>query len=78
MSKIMTTPLVVAIHREKDSPVFGESTTHVCIADEAGGPFIVLKQFRSGAEGEQEMRFDLDELEAIVKAALSLMKAQPK
>lgn len=74
--KILTTPLVCATHYAGDSPVYGESTTHICIDDEAGGPFIVLKQFRS--EGDQELRFDMDEFDAVYKAAKKLMGAQPK
>lgn len=72
--KILTTPLTYAVHNENDSPVFGESTTHVSVEDEAGGAFILLKQFNGG---EQVLRFDLDELLAVTEAAKKLIGEQP-
>ena len=74
--KILTTPLTYAVHNETDSPVFGESTTHVSVDDEAGGPFIVLKQDYEPL-GEQKLRLDLDELIAVTEAAKKLIGEQP-
>lgn len=69
MSKLKTKTLSYSVYREGDSPVFGESATHVCVDDESGGPFIVLKQSTEG----QVLRFDLDELIAVTEAAKKLM-----
>ena len=63
MSKIKTMPLGYAVYREDDNPLFGESSTHILIDDEAAGPFIVLKQDTD--EGTQELRFDFDEMDIL-------------
>lgn len=73
MSKIKTVPLRFSVYREGDSPVFGESATHVCVDDDAGGAFIVLRQSYE-PRGEQVLRFDLDELLAVTVAARGLME----
>lgn len=76
MTRLRTTPLGVAIHPHDQSPVYGTQATQVMIDDEAGGPFIVLRQFNDYIK-PGEIRLDMDELEAVVRAARRLMKAQP-
>jgi len=77
MVKLKATPLTVAVHYEKDNPVFGESTTHITLEDEAGGAFIILKQCHDQIEPGQ-VRLDMDELELICKIARKMVKAYPK
>lgn len=58
----------VTMYREGDSPIFGESCTDICIDDEGGGMFIVLRQHPD--KGDQELRFDTDELDDLIKNIL--------
>ena len=64
---------MVSVHTENEDPLFGESATHVCIEDEAGGPFIILKQMNDFIKSG-EVRLELEELKAITKVADELMK----
>lgn len=73
--KRATTPIGYAVHVHGTSPVFDDSTTHVLIDDEGAGPFIVLRQFGAHTKtGEVEL--DIEDLEAVVRVARRLMKAQ--
>ena len=74
---IKVTPIAVSVHRDEDNPVFGEGATHVSIDDDAGGPFIVLEQ-QADALAIGKLRFDIEELEAVTKAARALFDQQPK
>ena len=71
--KIRVTPVCVAVHREREHPVFGEGTTHVQIEDEGGGAFVVLRQF-GDHEKEGEMRFDVDELRVVAREAARMVR----
>lgn len=71
--KIRVTPLCVAVHRERENPVFGEGTTHVQLEDEGGGPFVVLRQF-GDHEKEGELRFDIDELRVVAREAARMVR----
>ena len=66
-----TVPLKYSMFYEKDNPVFGESATHISIEDEAGGGYIVLEQFPD--DGPQKLKFDLPELEELLRIANKLM-----
>ena len=68
MSKLKTTVLCISVHREDESPIFGENSTHIVLEDEAGGPFIILKQSNNDNLAG-ETRLDIDELELITKVA---------
>jgi hypothetical protein len=68
--KILVTPIKYAVHREKESPIFGETVTHVSVQDEGGGPFILLESNQSTADG---LRIDMDELQQVTIAASRLM-----
>lgn len=77
---ITVTPVAVAVHRVGDSPVFGESMTHIRVEDDAAGPYIVISQ-PAGREGDLkpgELAFDADELPVIYQAAMRLLKQQTK
>lgn len=77
---ITVTPVAVAVHRVGDSPIFGESMTHIRVEDDAAGPYIVISQ-PAGREAELkpgELAFDADELPVIYRAAMRLLKQQAK
>lgn len=61
------TILCISVHREDDSPVFGESATHVILEDEAAGYFIKLKQYTDNPEPET-IKLDFDEIDDIIEA----------
>lgn len=76
---IKVTPITVSVHRADKNPVYGEGITHVSVDDDAGGAYIVLRQFDLLAENEPvSVKLDLDELEAVTQAARDLIAAQPK
>ena len=68
------TPIGMSVHLPDESPIFGVSSTHVIVDDEAAGPFIVLRQFRDNAK-LGEVRLDIAELEAVLRAARRLIRA---
>jgi len=74
--KFFATTTEVTVHREGESPVFGESAVKVRIDDEGGGAFIVLEQMGSDAPGARRVMIDAEELDLIVKAARKML-AQP-
>jgi hypothetical protein len=76
MRKLTTTVIGMSIHAEGESPIFSETATHVMVADDSAGPFIVLRQFHQITP--MELRFDLDELEDVLVAARRIMRDQPK
>lgn len=71
-----TVPLKYSMFYDKDNPVFGESATHISIEDEAGGSYIVLEQFPD--DGPQKLKFDLPELEELLRIANKLMSEYNK
>ena len=77
MIKLEATSITTSVHHEEDNPVFGESSTHITIDDEAGGPFIVLKQCHDYIK-PGEVRLDMNELELICKVARKMVKNYPK
>lgn len=75
--KLMVTPVAASIHREGDSPIFGETVTTVCIDDDAGGPFVVLKQVRDDSKEGRVVLYP-DEIDVVMDAAKRLLAAQPR
>lgn len=65
-------PPNTSIHLDTDNPVYGHSATHICLEDESGGAFIVLKQYNDQNE-PGELRFDLKELELIARVAKEMV-----
>lgn len=65
--KYKSTILSISIHSAEENPIFGEGATHVCLEDEAGGPFIILKQCSDNIEAGQ-VRLSFEELPLIIKA----------
>ena len=68
--------LIYAVHRDDSNPIYGEQTTHVSVEDEAGGAFIVLRQF-SDHPKLGEVRLEMDELETILRVSRRLMRGMP-
>jgi hypothetical protein len=77
MSALKITPIGMSVHLPDESPIFGEDATHVIVDDDAAGPFIVLRQFTDNSK-LGEVRLDIAELEAVLRAARRLLRAQPK
>jgi hypothetical protein len=74
--KYKTTITRISIHPENVNPVYGEGVTHLCIQDEAAGPFITLSQV--GEEKFESVRVDIEELELITAEAKKLIGQFPK
>ncbi len=55
----------MSMFREDDNLIYGKSVTEICIDDEGGGMFIVVKQHPD--TGPQEIRLDLDEIDDFIK-----------
>lgn len=75
--KYLTTRLTLSVHRSTENPIFGEGCTQVRIEDEGAGAFVVLSQVTDN-QGEQTLRLDLEELEAVLTAAQQLMQDYQK
>ena len=56
----------IAVHKDDESPIFGDILTHVKLDDEGGGTFIKIMQ--STDTQMNEIRLDFNEVEYIVKA----------
>lgn len=56
----------IAVHKENESPVFGELVTHVKLDDEGGGEFIKITQHNDTECNE--IRLDFGEIEYMIKA----------
>jgi len=66
------TELAVSVHAPNDNPIFGVSSTHIRIEDEAGGGFIILSQSNE-VNKPGELRFDIEELYIVYNEAVKLM-----
>lgn len=66
--KLTTTE--VSIHREGESPLFGELTTKVNLGDEGAGLFICISQDTD--DGVSIIRMDFNEVEYLIKAIIML------
>ena len=73
MSKYVSTIMSVSVHREAVDPFYGECNVVVRVEDEGGGPFLVLEQSTNDG-ANQKIRFDYDELLAVVQIAKMLME----
>ena len=56
----------IAVHKENESPIFGDHTTHVKLEDEGAGTFIKIIQHNDIKT--DEIRLDFNEIEYIMKA----------
>jgi hypothetical protein len=62
----------IAVHKEGESPIFGDIVTHVKLDDEGAGPFIKIVQHNDTKM--DEIRLDFKEIEYILKA-IEMLKA---
>lgn len=56
----------ISVHKETESPIFGDIVTHVKLDDEGAGLFIKLVQYNDSQTNE--IRLDFNEIEYILKA----------
>jgi hypothetical protein len=56
----------IAVHKEDESPIFGDIVTHVKLDDEGAGTFIKLIQHNDTQMNE--IRLDFNEIKYILKA----------
>ena len=63
----------IAVHKEDESPIFGDIVTHVKLDDEGAGTFIKIVQHNDTKT--DEIRLDFNEIEHILKA-IEMLKAQ--
>ena len=70
MTNYKITPIALAVHRDTESPIFGDGTTTIKVDDESAGPFIILSQ-----DGNTEMKFDFEEFDKIAEAVRMLHAA---
>jgi hypothetical protein len=66
------TVMSYAVHLDDDSPIFGETATHVRLADEGAGPYLVLSQANNPHAVVGEISVMLDELEQVLICARKL------
>ncbi|HUV69439.1 MAG TPA: hypothetical protein VMW15_07235 [Terracidiphilus sp.] len=76
MIEMKTTVISMSVHRADMNPRFGEGVTHVSLQDDAGGPFIELRQCDDRSEMGM-IKLDMEELEAVTAAARRLMAGWP-
>jgi hypothetical protein len=62
----------IAVHKEDESPIFGDIVTHVKLDDEGAGLFVKITQ--SSDTQMNEIRLDFNEIEYILKA-IEMLKA---
>ena len=67
-----STVVAIAVHRDNESPIYGESVTTVRLDDEGSGPFLLLSQ--TPPCGTMTLRLDLDELRLVLQAAETLCR----
>ena len=67
--KYESTILKVAIHSERENPIFGDGNIYISVEDEAGGPFLIIEQDTE----ERGIRIEYEELLAVADASKMLM-----
>lgn len=70
MTELLTTITAMAIHKQDQSPVYGEYTTHISMTDEAAGIFFELTQ------NDKTISVTVEELRALLACAETML-AQP-
>lgn len=65
----------IAVHKESESPIFGDIVTHVKLDDEGGGTFIKIVQYNDTQMNV--IRLDFNEIEYILKAIEMLKEGSP-
>lgn len=67
------TIMKVALSIKDESPCFGENTIHVEIDDEAGGPFLSIRN----VDQDRGLRIDFDQFDDLIKA-VAMLRNQSK
>lgn len=62
----------IAVHKENDSPIFGDIVTYVKLDDEGAGTFVKIIQHNDTKV--DEIRLDFHEIEYMLKA-IDMLKA---
>jgi hypothetical protein len=79
-SKYQTLVTAVTVLRSetlnRPNPLFGTEATEVILADEGGGPFLILKGSSDGAD--ESIRLDVDELDRIATVARKMVEQLTK
>jgi hypothetical protein len=79
-SKYQTLVTAVTVLRSetlnRPNPLFGAEATEVILADEGGGPFLILKGSSDGAY--ESIRLDVDELDRIATVARKMVEQLTK
>lgn len=57
----------IAVHRDVESPVYGENAITIELDDEGGGMFFVI------AQGENRIRIELEELKKLTSAGEKIL-----
>ncbi len=76
MQELVTTIKCIAIHNQGDNPVFGESVTEVSLQDDAGGPYIEIRQYMDMLENGHVKFNDEKEIMKVAEVAKSLLDQQ--
>lgn len=69
--KLKKTMVSVAIHRDDESPIYGENTTVVSLDDEGAGQFVTIRQ--TAQLHSSEIRLDPEEVPVVLDAAQKLL-----
>jgi hypothetical protein len=78
MSTYSKTIISVSVHLYDDNPIFGESSTHISLEDEAGGIYIKLAQCHDSTENGVISFNDIQHMTAVFEAAKELFESAPK
>jgi len=74
MSTYSKTIIKVSVHLKDENPIFGESSTHISIEDEAAGPYITLQQCTDTVESGTVSFNGIDHMTAVFDAAKELLE----
>lgn len=76
--KYKITPICFSVHREDESPIYGELSVHIRIEDEAAGPFLVIKsQAADEFSKSGEIALEFEHFDAISEAVKRLREGNP-
>lgn len=77
MSTYTKTIIKVSVHLYDENPVFGESSTHIFLDDEGGGPFIKFEQCNDVTANGTVTFNDVKHMTAVYEAAKELFEKAP-
>jgi hypothetical protein len=75
MTTYSKTIIKVSVHLAEENPIFGESSTHISLEDDAGGIYLKLVQCNDYIENGAVSFNDLAHLTAVYDAAKELLEA---